>query len=49
MIAYKLFRKRKDGSYGPLFINRKQKVYPGVTYQAEEHRTKGLSRSNLPS
>ena len=43
MIAYKLFRKRKDGSYGPLFINRKQKVYPGVTYQAEEHRTKGFA------
>ena len=43
MIAYKLFRKRKDGSYGPLFINRKQRVLPGVTYQSEEHRTKGFA------
>jgi hypothetical protein len=26
MIGYKLFRKRKDGSYGPLFINRKLRM-----------------------
>lgn len=43
MIAYKLFRKRKDGSYGPLFINRKQKLFAGITYNAEEHRTKGYA------
>lgn len=43
MIVYKLFRKRKDGSYGPLFINRKQRMRLGETYQAEEHRTKGFA------
>jgi len=43
MIAYKLFRKRKDGSFGPLFINRKQKIYAGITYQAEDHKTKGYA------
>ena len=32
MIAYKLFRKRKDGTYGPLFINRKQRIHTGETY-----------------
>jgi len=43
MIAYKLFRKRKDGTYGPLFINRKQKLTTGVWYQAEDHKTKGYA------
>jgi hypothetical protein len=43
MIAYKLFRKRKDGSYGPLFINRKQKVFKDWWYGAEEHPTKGYA------
>jgi len=43
MIAYKLFRKRKDGSYGPLFINRKQKLYDDWWYQAEDHKTKGYA------
>lgn len=43
MIGYKLFRKRKDGSYGPLFINRRQRLTVGETYVAEEHRTKGYS------
>lgn len=43
MIAYKLFRKRKDNSYGPLFINRSQKLYPNVVYHAEEHPTKGYA------
>lgn len=41
MIGYKLFRKRKDGSYGPLFINASQRLLPGVDYPEEEHRTKG--------
>jgi len=41
--AYKLFRKRKDGTYGPLFINRKQKLYKGGSYLAEEHPTKGFA------
>lgn len=43
MIGYKLFRKRRDGSLGPLFINRSLRIYPGRTYQAEDHRTKGYA------
>lgn len=43
MIAFKLFRQRKDGSLGPLFINRKQKLYVGETYNAECHVTKGYA------
>jgi hypothetical protein len=43
MIAYKLFRKRKDESYGPLFINRKQRLFRGQVYDAEDHPTKGYS------
>jgi hypothetical protein len=43
MIGYKLFRKRKDGSYGPLFINRKQKLVPGVVYEYEDCPTKGFA------
>jgi hypothetical protein len=43
MIAYKLFNKRKDGSLGPLFINRKQRIDVGVTYAAESHPTNGYA------
>lgn len=43
MIGYKLFRMRKDGSLGPLFINRKQKLYKDVWYDAEIHSTKGYA------
>jgi len=43
MIGYKLLRKRKDGTYGPLFINCRQKLVPGVVYQAESHRRKGYA------
>ncbi len=43
MIAYKLFRKRKDGSYGPLFINRKQRIKEEVIYDAESHPTNGYA------
>jgi hypothetical protein len=43
MIAYKLFRQRKDGSLGPLFINRKQRIELHKTYPAEEHLTKGFA------
>lgn len=43
MIGYKLFRKRKDGSIGPLFINKTLRIEPGVTYQMESHRTKGFA------
>jgi hypothetical protein len=43
MIGYKLFRKRKDGTYGPLFINRRLKLEPGDWHLAESHRTKGYA------
>ena len=43
MIAYKLFRKRKDGSYGPLFINRPLRITPNEWLPAEAHRTKGYT------
>lgn len=43
MIGYKLFRRRKDGTYGPLFINRRQKLAPGEWYPAEDHPTKGYT------
>lgn len=43
MIAYKLFKLRKDGSLGPLFINRKLRIELGVEYLAEAHLTKGFA------
>ena len=43
MIGYKLFRKRKDGSYGSLFINKKQILEVGKWYLYEYHPTKGYA------
>ena len=43
MFGYKLFNKRKDGTYGPLFINRKQRLVIGCTYPFEDHPTKGYA------
>lgn len=43
MEAYKLFRKRRDGSYGPLFINRRQRIKEGEWLQAENHPTRGFA------
>lgn len=43
MIAYKLFNVRKDGTIGPLFINKKQRVPLGHWLDAEEHKTKGFA------
>lgn len=43
LIGYKLFRKRRDGSYGPLFINARQKLVPGVVYIEEDKPTKGFA------
>lgn len=43
MIGYKLFRLRKDGTLGPLFINCKQRLAVGTQYIAEEHLTKGFA------
>jgi hypothetical protein len=42
-IGFKLFKLRKDGSLGPLFINARQRVEIGVEYAAEQHRTKGFA------
>lgn len=42
-IAYKLFRLHKNGSIGPLFINRKQRLKVGVPVLAENHPTKGYA------
>jgi len=43
MIGYKLFRLRKDGTLGPLFINRTQKLVVGGEYLAEDHPTEGYA------
>lgn len=43
IIAYKLFRVRKDGTIGPLFINRPLVVVPGERMEAESHPTKGFA------
>jgi len=43
MIAFKLFRVRKDGTIGPLFINKKQRIAPGEWIDAESHPTKGFA------
>lgn len=42
-IGYKLMRVRKDGTLGPLFINRKQRIPVGEWLQAEAHLTKGFA------
>lgn len=39
--GYKLFKMRKDGSIGPLFINKQQRLEVGVWYDAEDHPTAG--------
>jgi len=41
--AYKLFRLRKDGTLGPLFINAQQRVPVGVWVKAQAHRTPGFA------
>lgn len=41
--AYKLFRVRKDGTIGPLFINRTLVVLAGQWMEAEYHPTKGFA------
>jgi len=43
MKAYKLFKKRKDGSIGPLFINAKMRIPLNVWLDAEDHPTKGYA------
>ncbi len=43
MIAYKLVTERKDGTLGPLFINRPQRLVFGEWLEAEDHPTKGFA------
>jgi hypothetical protein len=43
VIGYKLFRKRKDGTLGPLFINARLRVPVGEWLEAEDHPTKGYA------
>ena len=39
--GWKLLRVRRDGTLGPLFINRRQVLPYGVWLEAEDHPTKG--------
>jgi hypothetical protein len=41
--AYKLFRKRKDGTLGPLFIGASQRITIGEWMEAEDIPTKGFA------
>jgi hypothetical protein len=41
--AYKLLNKRKNGTLGPLFINRRQVIPFNKWLQAEDHPTKGYA------
>ena len=43
MIAYKLLRLRKNGTLGPLFINRRQIIPVGEWLKEEAHKTKGYA------
>jgi hypothetical protein len=43
MLGYKLFRQRKDGTLGPLFINARLRVPVGEWLEAEDHPTKGFA------
>jgi|TARA_R100001480_G_scaffold1287_1_gene3931 hypothetical protein len=43
MIAYKLFKERKDGSIGPLFIGASQRIPIGEWLPAEDIPTKGFA------
>lgn len=41
--GFKLFHIHKDGTLGPLFINKHQVVPVGVCLPAEDHPTKGFA------
>jgi hypothetical protein len=43
VVAYKLFRRRRDGSLGPLFINRKLRVPLNQWLEAESCPTRGYA------
>lgn len=40
-VGFKLLRRRRDGSLGPLFINKHQRLEVGVEYPHECHPTPG--------
>jgi len=42
LTAYKLFKKRKDGSLGSLFVNARQKLIRGEWHQARNYHPKNL-------
>ena len=41
--GYKLLRMRRDGTLGPLFIHREQRIPIGEWLTAEDHKTKGYA------
>lgn len=43
MIAYKLLKRRRNGTLGPLFINATQVIPLGTWLPAEDHPTKGFA------
>jgi hypothetical protein len=43
MIAYKLFRQRKDGTLGSLFINPKARLKPGEWLKSDIYPTQGFA------
>ncbi len=43
MIAYKLLRERKDGTLGPLFINRRERIPLSSWLKAGFHPRKGYA------
>lgn len=43
MRAYKLFRKRKNGTLGSLFINRKLIIEQNKWLKSEPHKTEGFA------
>ena len=43
MIGYKLMRKRRDGTYGSLFIDRARRLVPGIVYPEQDVKTKGYA------
>lgn len=43
IVGYKLLRRRRDGTLGPLFINRRQVIPVGKWLRAESHPTKGYA------
>lgn len=43
LVAYKLLRKRRNGTLGPLFINRGQVIESNEWLKAENHPTKGFA------